>query len=259
MNRPSYLLFKKCSKCEEILHVSRYYKSKKCKYGVNSYCKQCQNNQNKEYKEKHEQEIKDYQDKYKEEHREEKLRRDRKYYKNNKEIISKKNKVRYENNKEKYSEIGKTYYKEHREERLEYRKQYYQEHKEEIRKYNEKYRKENPQVQFNGHHKRKQLEENQGNGVSREQWFECFEFFNWECAYSGIQLTKDNRNLDHIVALDNGGEHEIWNCVPILNIYNSSKWKNNMLEWYLEQDYFDIDRLTKIYEWRIYAYWKWKE
>ena len=32
-----------------------------------------------------------------------------------------------------------------------------------------------------------------------------------------------------------------------------------MLEWYLEQDYFDIDRLTKIYEWRIYAYWKWKE
>ena len=58
MNRPSYLLFKKCSKCGEILHVSRYYKRKKCKYGVNSYCKQCQNNQNKEYKEKHEQEIK---------------------------------------------------------------------------------------------------------------------------------------------------------------------------------------------------------
>ena len=32
-----------------------------------------------------------------------------------------------------------------------------------------------------------------------------------------------------------------------------------MLEWYLEQEYFNIERLTKIYEWRIYAYEKWSE
>ena len=42
--------------------------------------------------------------------------------------------------------------------------------------------------------------------------------------------------------------------------YNSSKNKRiDVINWYLEQEYFDIDRLTKIYEWRIYAYWKWKE
>ena len=39
--------------------------------------------------------------------------------------------------------------------------------------------------------------------------------------------------------------------------YNTSKSTKNMLEWYLQQEYFDIDRLTKIYEWRIYAYEKW--
>ena len=87
------------------------------------------------------------------------------------------------------------------------------------------------------------------------------EFFQWTCAYSGEYLGGDNkrRTLDHIVALDNGGEHEIWNCVPMSKSYNSKKHTSDMLEWYLQQEYFDIDRLTKIYEWRIYAYWKWKE
>ena len=37
----------------------------------------------------------------------------------------------------------------------------------------------------------------------------------------------------------------------------SSKHDKNMLEWYLEQEYFDIERLNKIIEWQIYAYEKW--
>ncbi len=83
------------------------------------------------------------------------------------------------------------------------------------------------------------------------------EFFNWGCAYSGIQLTKENRSIDHIVALDNNGENEPWNCVPMYLNYNSSKKDNYVLDWYLQQEYFNIERLTKIYEWRIYAYEKW--
>ena len=39
-------VMKRCTKCEEILHVSRYYKKKSCKYGLNSVCKKC----NAEYK-----------------------------------------------------------------------------------------------------------------------------------------------------------------------------------------------------------------
>ena len=83
------------------------------------------------------------------------------------------------------------------------------------------------------------------------------DFFEWKCAYSGIQLTKENRSIDHVVALDNGGEHEIWNCVPMFDKYNSSKKVKEILEWYMQQPFFSIDRLTKIYEWRIYAYEKW--
>ena len=60
------------------------------------------------------------------------------------------------------------------------------------------------------------------------------------------------------MALDNGGLNEPWNVVPMRKGYNSSKHNNeNTLNWYLEQEYFDIDRLNKIVEWQIYAYEKW--
>ena len=55
------------------------------------------------------------------------------------------------------------------------------------------------------------------------------------------------RTIDHIVALDNGGLNEPWNIVPMRKGYNSSKnATENSLNWYKEQEYFDIDRLNKI-------------
>ena len=51
MNRPSYLLFKQCSKCGEILHVSRFNKSKSGKYGVRKICKECRKEISKKYRE----------------------------------------------------------------------------------------------------------------------------------------------------------------------------------------------------------------
>ena len=88
-------------------------------------------------------------------------------------------------------------------------------------------------------------------------------FFEWKCAYSGEKMTMDKsengRTIDHIIPLDKNGENEPWNCVPMLKSYNSSKSTKDLLEWYLEQPFFSIERLTKIYEWRIYAYWKWSK
>ena len=229
MNRPSYLLFKQCSECGEILHVSKFRKIKNGKDGVMKICKECRKIYEKKYRDEHREEISEYNKKYREEHKEER------------------------------KEYDKKYYEEHKEEKSIRFKKWYEEHKEERNEYCRNWQKNNPHVGFNSHGRRRSRLENQGNGITKEQWFECFEFFNWECAYSGIQLTKDNRSIDHIVALDNGGEHEIWNCVPMKKGYNTSKHTKDMLNWYLEQEYFDIDRLTKIYEWRIYAYWKWKD
>ena len=210
MNKPSYLLFKQCSKCGEIKHINRFSKSKKGKYGVSKRCKEC----------------------------------DKIYREENKEFILLKQKEWRDNNKEIKRELNK---------------KYYQEHKEELCEYHKKWRENNPEKVFNYHNERRNKLENQGNGITQEQWYEMMEFFDWKCAYSGEKLggDSDKRTIDHIVALDNGGEHEIWNLVPMYQPYNSGKKNNNMLDWYLQQEYFDIDRLTKIYEWRIYAYWKW--
>ena len=78
-------------------------------------------------------------------------------------------------------------------------------------------------------------------------------FFGGCCAYSGIQLNKDNRSIDHIIPLNNNGEHEIWNCVPMLINYNSSKYNKDMLNWYIQQEFYSEERLKKIYEWTEYA------
>ena len=84
-------------------------------------------------------------------------------------------------------------------------------------------------------------------------------FFDFKCAYSNINLGyKENRSVDHILALDNGGLNKPWNCVPMLKSYNSSKNKRvDVLNWYMEQEYFNEERLNKIVEWQIYAYEKW--
>lgn len=167
---------------------------------------------------------------------------DKKWREEHKEEIAKEKRYYYENNKEHI---------------LDYQKEYYENNKKEIKEKSKEYRENNPEKVFNQHSKRRQLEENQGNGITKEQWIEMMEFFNWKCAYSGLPLNKDNRSIDHIIPLNKNGEHEIWNVLPMEKHLNISKFTNDMEDWYIQQDFFDIDRLLKIYEWIKYAYNKW--
>ena len=167
----------------------------------------------------------------------------------------------YEENKKQITEYKEQYYEENKEEIAEKQKQYREENKEEILEKQKQYREENPHIFFNASNKRRQLEENQGNGITKEQWLEMMIFFDFKCAYSNIYLgNKENKNIrsiDHIVALDNGGLNEIWNCVPMYRSYNSSKNTKDMEQWYRQQEYFNEERLEKIYQWIEYAYEKW--
>ena len=130
--------------------------------------------------------------------------------------------------------------------------------KEKCKKSIKEWRENNPDKVFNYANKRRSIEENQGDGISKDQWLEMMKFFDWRCAYSGIMLNKDNRSIDHVVALNNGGLNEIWNCVPMYMPYNTSKHTRDMLEWYTQQEYFSEERLNKIYEWIEYAKNKWE-
>ena len=214
MNIP--YVMKKCTKCEEWLVASsvNFNKQKSGKYGLRAECKECRKKPSKEY------------------------------YEANKEART-----------EYYKRHNKEYYEANKEAVLECCKKYRERNKEAIAKRQKKYNN-TPQgqiVAFNGHNRRRAKEQNQGDGINKEQWLEMMSFFNWECAYSGKTLTKETRTIDHIEPLNKGGENEIWNCIPMDKSLNSSKQDKEMLEWYTKQPFCSAERLLKIYEWQEYA------
>lgn len=249
--------FKKCNKCGEWLVASsvNFHKDKKGKYGLNANCKECRKKCNKEYYEENKEAIAEQHKKYREENKDFYAEYHKKWYEENKEAMSEYHKKYREENKEAKAERDKKYYEENKETIAKQRKEYRKQNKETIAKRNKKYRN-TPQgkiAQFNGHNRRRAKEQNQGSGVTKEQWLEMMSFFNWECAYSGKTLTKETRSIDHIEPLNNSGENEIWNCVPMDRSLNSSKCDKEMLEWYTKQPFYSAERLSKIYEWQEYA------
>ena len=251
MNIP--YIFKKCTKCGEWLVANNYnfHKQKNGKWGLQSRCKKCKNNINKQWKENNKEHIMEYNKEY-----------HKQYYENNKEYHREKNKQWRENNKERKIELEKEWRKNNKEYIKEHSKQHYENNKEYYKEKNKQWREENPEKVFNQNTKRRFKEENQGRGIDKEQYKECNKWFDWKCGYSGEKLKQENstygRTLDHIVALDNGGLNEPWNVVPMRKGYNTSKRNNeNTLNWYMEQEYFSEERLQRIIEWQIYAYEKW--
>ena len=234
MNTP--YVFKRCTKCGKwkIANLTYFVKEKNGKYGLTGKCRICYNkNKQKYYKNANRKEYykayrktdnyKNYQKEYRKSERNKEIQN--KYRKSE---AGKKSQDKYKN-----SDKGKEYYK-----------NYWASEK-------------GKSVQFNHNVKRRLSEESQGRGITIEQWDEVYKYFNWKCAYSGMKLLKSNRNLDHIIPLNDNGVNEIWNCVPMYNIYNFNKQDKSPLEWYKEQEYFSEERLAKIVEWQQYAYDKW--
>ena len=247
---------KVCTKCKRILVACEinFRKSKKGKWGLESRCKECC----KQYYKDNREQILEQQKQYKGEHKEELKKQNKQYYEDNKESILEKNKIYREEHKEEMKKCKKEYYdkKENKEKKKEYDKIYREEHKEEIKKCKKEWYENNPHKALNFSSKRRQLEENQGNGITKEQWLEMMNYFNWCCAYSGEYIGGDSkhRTIDHIIPLSKGGLNEIWNCIPCYSSYNYSKHIKNMEQWYRQQEYFSEERLAKIYAWIEYAY-----
>ena len=262
---------KVCTKCGRLLvaYEGNFRRQKGGKWGLRANCKRCEKQyyeenkeqiaeKRKQYYEENKEQIKEYHKQYREEHKEQIKEYHKQYREEHKEQIKENKKQYYEENKEYFTEYNKQYYEENKEYFTEHNKQYKEEHKEEIAEYYKQYCEENPHIKFNASNRRRSKEENQGNGITKEQWLEMMIFFDFKCAYSGEKLNnKEVRTIDHIVALDNKGLNEIWNCVPMYRPYNTSKHTKDMEQWYRQQEYFSEECLEKIYQWIEYAYEKW--
>ena len=73
------------------------------------------------------------------------------------------------------------------------------------------------------------------------------EHWNYECAYCG---NKENLTLDHIIPRSRGGSNNISNVVCACKDCNESKGQQFWSSWYLNQYFFDIEKLTAIIEWQ---------
>ena len=225
-------------------------KDKRLKYGKQWYedNKDKRLEQQKQWHENNKDKKAEYNKQWYENNKDKKAEQQKQWYENNKDKIVKRHKQWYENNKEKISEWHKQYSKNNKEKISEQKKQYHASPQGQV-------------VTFNSNYRRRIKEQNQGDGINKDQWLEMMEYFGFRCAYSGKYIGgKENQNIrsiDHIKPLNKGGKHEVWNCVPMDRGLNSSKQDKDMEEWYQEQDFYSEERLQKIYEWQEYAYNKW--
>ena len=256
---------KRCTCCGRWLVAStvNFHRKKDGRYGLVSECKKCVKKRQRQYYKNNKEKVAERNKQYYEDNKEKIAKQKKQYYEANKEKALEQRKQRYEANKKKEYEQHKRYYEANKEKIAEYhkkyRKQWYENNKEKILEQGKQYY-QSPQgqvVRFNNHHRRRLKEEQQGMGITKDQWLEMMQYFDWKCAYSGKRLTKDTRSVDHIVPLNSNGDNMIWNCVPMLRSLNCSKHANNMEEWYREQSFYSEARLAKIYEWQEYAYNKW--
>ena len=244
MNCP--YVMRMCRKCGEVKFLFKFVKHKNSKYGFKKECKECKSEYNKKYNQSENGKEVSKKAKRKYEQSEKGKKRKKKY--NQSEKGKKVQKEAYE--KYSQSEKGKKVQKEKI-------KKYRQSDKGKKAKRKYEQSEKGQVVQFNANNRRRSKEQIQGNGITTTQWIEMMNFFKWKCAYSDMRIDKNNRSIDHIIALNNGGLNEIWNCVPMYKPYNSSKKTSDMLEWYKQQDFYSEERLQKIYEWQEYAYNKW--
>lgn len=100
------------------------------------------------------------------------------------------------------------------------------------------------------------------HNISDKEWTSCKEYFNYKCAYCGISEEKSKLKYDnklHKEHVCHDGSNEINNCIPSCKGCNSSKRDYEMLKWYTQQDFFDKNRLEKIYKWLNEDYKIYKE
>lgn len=248
MNCP--FLIKICTSCKTIYVANdkNFHKKKNGKYGLESICKICKKNKQIEYLDTHKEERKKY---------------NKQYYKDNIESEKQRSKIKYQNNLLKNPNYNKELYQKNKQKNKIRNHKHYIDNINEYKEKHKTWRINNPDKVFNYHHNRRIKEQNQGDGLTKEQWLEMMNFFNWKCAYSqesfDDKIDNKKRTVDHIMPIDLQGLNEPWNCVPMCKGYNSSKHKSNMLEWYKQQEFYSEKRLNKIYEWQKYAYDKWNK
>lgn len=245
-----------CNECYNEKPENDFHTKISSNRGFSYSCKECIAKKDKQYYRENKEQIK---------------KRKKEYYYNNITMIKKKSRKKYleerdsilryqewyrENNKEKVAKNNKQYYIENREEILAkdriYGKKYYKRNKKSILEKSRVYRHKNRELHNALARKRYNKKIHLRNDLSIKQWLETKRYFNNSCAYCGMSeeahLLSYNEQLhqEHIVSVNNGGGYTKHNIIPSCKGCNSSKHNKELVDWYLDYEYYNSKRLEKI-------------
>jgi len=161
-------------------------------------------------------------------------------------------------------ERQKKYQKEHAEERSKYNHKLFENDPEYFRNKDIKWRNNNPERpkellkrwQQTNPDKLKEYNEirqNKNHNITKEEWSACLKYFNYSCAYCGIneiEATQKYKNVLHKEHVVHDGENDLSNCVPACKSCNSSKRKYELVFWYIKnKEIYSKKRYNRIMKW----------
>ena len=106
---------------------------------------------------------------------------------------------------------------------------------------------------FNRHSRHRFPKENYISDITVDQFIELLVFFECRCAYTGEPLNDTTLSLDHLQTRTKNGIHHISNVVPCTKEANNKKYNKDFQQWYINSEYFTMERYAKIMAWQIIA------
>lgn len=201
----------------------------------------------KEYYYEHLQEHKERSKKYREAHRQELLDYLRQYKIDNAERIKK---YDYITPTRKWRERNKDN-PEFKKRRCEQAKIYRENNADKIKESHIRWRKQNPEkARMGGVRYRSNLKKCAINDLTTTQWLKIKEFFNYKCAYCGIEekdirSVKKHLTIDHIIPISKGGNNTASNIVPACINCNARK-RDNLIKPNYPEGYEDFLKQIEI-------------
>lgn len=244
-----------CTRCNrELPNTNEYFaKTKRGIGGLNSICKKCITDYNKEYYKKNREKLNRDAKEYYLKNKDAKIEYRREYYQKNKDRVREKNKEWATNNPDKMNmykkewkrrnpNVDSEYYAENKERLLERNKTYRLNNSDMMKTYKRKWKVKNREKVYEGRKFRDQS--NSEGNFTLEEWSEAKNHFNNQCAYcngENVKLTQD-----HFIPLSKGGSYTKDNMIPACRKCNSSKFNHDFMTWYEKQESFNIENVRKI-------------
>lgn len=231
---------KTCTGCKKEFPATTEYfqQQKQSKDGLSWRCKQC---------------LKVYEKRRYWKHRDKRKNEVKEFYNDNKDKILEYQKNYYSENKEKVNDRNRIYRQNNREKINEHLRRHYVKNKEKYILKVKEYRHtpKGKQVEREHWQKRRKIQQANVFTLSLEDWNKALTYFGDACAYCG---SEEKLEQEHVIPISKDGYYNKQNIIPACKACNSSKKDRYIEEWYHRQDFYNENRLKKIYEWTNFDY-----